>query len=96
MFLFVFSSSAAFLTTPADVIKTRLRVVTREGELAFSGMRDCAFKILQHEGVSAFFKGSMMRIVRSSPQFGITLLAYEKLAHIVLGLHATAPPTNSH
>lgn len=70
---------AAFLTTPADVIKTRLQVVTREGEMAYHGFRDCTTKIYRAEGLGAFFKGSGMRVMRSSPQFGITLWAYEKL-----------------
>lgn len=78
----------------ADVIKTRLQVVTREGELAYTGLRDCTIKLYQHEGMGAFWKGSAMRVARSSPQFGVTLLAYEKLSHI-LGLNAEAPPTNA-
>jgi hypothetical protein len=92
--LFVFVFLAAALTTPADVIKTRLQVVTRDGELAYSGISDCATKILKHEGPSAFFKGSGMRVFRSSPQFGITLLAYEKLASF-FALSAESPPTNA-
>ena len=35
---------------------------------------DCAKKIYQQEGFQAFFKGATMRVLRSSPQFGITLL----------------------
>uniref|UniRef100_A0A7S2XI43 Calmodulin n=1 Tax=Attheya septentrionalis TaxID=420275 RepID=A0A7S2XI43_9STRA len=85
---------AAFLTTPADVIKTRLQVVTRDGDVAYTGMRDCATKIYKQEGWSAFYKGSGMRVSRSSPQFAITLLAYEKLGHF-LGLGFDAPPTNA-
>ena len=86
--------SAAFLTTPADVVKTRLQVVTREGELAYSGIRDCTLKIMKHEGMSAFFKGSGMRVFRSSPQFGITLLAYEQLSRF-FGVDFHSPPTNA-
>lgn len=85
---------AAFLTTPADVIKTRLQVKTRAGEVAYSGIQDCATKVMKYEGFSAFWKGSGMRVCRSSPQFGITLLSYEKLAQF-FGLSANAPPTNA-
>jgi hypothetical protein len=35
-----------------------------------------------------------MRVFRSSPQFGITLLAYEKLASF-FDLSAASPPTNA-
>jgi len=87
---------AAFFTTPADVIKTRLQVVTREGEMTYTGIHDCATKLYRHEGLSSFFKGSGMRVFRSSPQFGITLLSYEKLSQF-FGLEdsAVAPPTNA-
>lgn len=33
----------------------------------------------QEEGFKAFFKGGPARIIRSSPQFGFTLVAYEYL-----------------
>ena len=92
--ILLYRTIAAFLTTPADVVKTRLQVVTREGELAYTGIRDCTAKIMKHEGFSAFFKGSGMRVFRSSPQFGITLLAYETLSQF-LGLNYQSPPTNA-
>lgn len=38
----------------------------------------------QEEGFKALFKGGPARIIRSSPQFGFTLLAYEYL-HKVSG-----------
>eukprot|EP00587_Corethron_hystrix_P001030 CAMPEP_0113316702 /NCGR_PEP_ID=MMETSP0010_2-20120614/11881_1 /TAXON_ID=216773 ORGANISM="Corethron hystrix, Strain 308" /NCGR_SAMPLE_ID=MMETSP0010_2 /ASSEMBLY_ACC=CAM_ASM_000155 /LENGTH=950 /DNA_ID=CAMNT_0000173489 /DNA_START=54 /DNA_END=2903 /DNA_ORIENTATION=- /assembly_acc=CAM_ASM_000155 len=86
---------AAFLTTPADVVKTRLQVVTREGEMAYTGMRDCTTKILKYEGFSAFFKGSGMRVFRSSPQFGVTLVSYEMLSRWMPNTDNYNPPTNA-
>jgi len=85
---------AAFLCTMPDVIKTRLQVARREGDMVYTGIRDCAIKIYRHEGFTAFFKGSAMRVFRSSPQFGITLLAYEKLGNL-FGLTHENPPTNA-
>jgi solute carrier family 25 aspartate/glutamate transporter 12/13 len=70
---------AAYLTTPCDVIKTRLQVEARKGEKAYTGLRHCAASILKDEGFKAFFKGGPARILRSSPQFGFTLAAYEVL-----------------
>ncbi|CAD5119751.1 DgyrCDS8346 [Dimorphilus gyrociliatus] len=70
---------AASLTTPADVIKTRLQVVAREGQTTYSGLFDCAGKIYREEGFRAFWKGAGARVLRSSPQFGVTLMAYELL-----------------
>lgn len=74
---------AAFLTTPADVIKTRLQVEARKGQATYKGIVDCFGKILKDEGPKAFFKGSLARVLRSSPQFGATLVAYEYLQKLL-------------
>lgn len=70
---------AAYLTTPCDVIKTRLQVEARKGEATYTGLRHAARTIWKEEGFTAFFKGGPARIFRSSPQFGFTLAAYEAL-----------------
>ncbi|OJD12663.1 hypothetical protein AJ78_06785 [Emergomyces pasteurianus Ep9510] len=70
---------AAYLTTPCDVIKTRLQVEARKGETKYTSLRHCATTIMKEEGFKAFFKGGPARILRSSPQFGFTLAAYEVL-----------------
>eukprot|EP01121_Diplochlamys_sp_Union-15-3_P006136 TRINITY_DN16648_c0_g1_i1.p1 TRINITY_DN16648_c0_g1~~TRINITY_DN16648_c0_g1_i1.p1 ORF type:complete len:138 (-),score=25.21 TRINITY_DN16648_c0_g1_i1:55-468(-) len=81
--LFLAGSAAGLLaastTTPADVIKTRLQVEARKGDQTYNGIVDCFWKILKSEGPLAFFKGVVPRIFRSSPQFGVTLLAYEMI-----------------
>ncbi len=70
---------AAYLTTPCDVIKTRLQVEARKGETKYTSLRHCAKTVYREEGFRAFFKGGPARILRSSPQFGFTLAAYEVL-----------------
>ncbi|KAK2721465.1 calcium-binding mitochondrial carrier protein Aralar1-like isoform X2 [Artemia franciscana] len=70
---------AASLVTPADVIKTRLQVVARQGQTTYSGVFDAARKIWAEEGGAAFWKGATARVFRSSPQFGVTLVTYELL-----------------
>ncbi|KAG9119656.1 mitochondrial aspartate-glutamate transporter agc1 [Ceratobasidium sp. 392] len=70
---------AAYLATPADVIKTRLQVEARTGQTTYKGITDAFTKIMREEGPKAFFKGGIARVVRSSPQFGFTLVAYEYL-----------------
>ncbi|KAG9314129.1 mitochondrial carrier domain-containing protein [Chiua virens] len=70
---------AAYLTTPADVVKTRLQVEARKGQAHYKGLADAFVKIYREEGFRALFKGGPARILRSSPQFGFTLLAYEYL-----------------
>jgi solute carrier family 25 (mitochondrial aspartate/glutamate transporter), member 12/13 len=74
---------AAYLTTPFDVIKTRLQVEARKGDTAYTGLRHAARTIWKEEGFRAFFKGGPARIFRSSPQFGFTLAAYELLQNVV-------------
>lgn len=70
---------AAYLTTPCDVIKTRLQVEARKGDTTYTSLRHCAKTVWQEEGFKAFFKGGPARILRSSPQFGFTLAGYELL-----------------
>ena len=74
---------AAYLTTPCDVIKTRLQVEARKGEATYTGLRHAAKTIWKEEGFKAFFKGGPARIMRSSPQFGCTLAAYELLQSVI-------------
>ncbi len=74
---------AAYFTTPCDVIKTRLQVEARKGDTTYTGLRHAAKTILKEEGFTAFFKGGPARILRSSPQFGFTLAAYEVLQGVL-------------
>ena len=78
---------AAYLTTPFDVLKTRLQVIPREGETRYTGLMHAARTILREEGWTSFFKGGVARIFRCSPQFGFTLASYELFRQWV------APPT---
>ncbi|CUM49538.1 unnamed protein product [Debaryomyces tyrocola] len=73
---------AAFFTTPADVIKTRLQVESKSNEVKYRGIGHAFKVILKEEGVGAFFKGSIARVFRSSPQFGFTLASYELLQNL--------------
>ncbi|XP_055301852.1 calcium-binding mitochondrial carrier protein Aralar1 isoform X2 [Sitodiplosis mosellana] len=73
---------AASLVTPADVIKTRLQVAARQGQTTYTGVIDAAGKIMREEGPRAFWKGTVARVFRSSPQFGVTLVTYELLQRL--------------
>ncbi|WVQ70836.1 hypothetical protein IAR50_000361 [Cryptococcus sp. DSM 104548] len=70
---------AAYLTTPADVVKTRLQSQARAGQTVYKGIADGLVKIFQEEGLRALFKGGLARVIRSSPQFAVTLACYELL-----------------
>lgn len=74
---------AAYFTTPADVIKTRLQVEARKGQTHYRNIHHAATTIWREEGLRAFFKGGPARIMRSSPQFGCTLAAYEFLQRLL-------------
>ena len=52
-------------------------MVARSGDTRYTGVLDAAAKIYREEGWRAFWKGGIARKMRSSPQFGITLVAYE-------------------
>lgn len=61
-------------TAPLQVLKTRL-TLRKTGQ--YSGMFDCAKKILQKEGVKAFYKGYIPNILGIIPYAGIDLAVYE-------------------
>ncbi|XP_063360224.1 calcium-binding mitochondrial carrier protein Aralar1 [Cydia amplana] len=86
---------AASLVTPADVIKTRLQVVARTGQTTYTGVLDATRKIYAEEGFRAFWKGSVARVFRSSPQFGVTLVTYEILQRLFYVDFGGSRPTGS-
>ncbi|XP_055847672.1 calcium-binding mitochondrial carrier protein Aralar1 isoform X2 [Episyrphus balteatus] len=86
---------AASLVTPADVIKTRLQVVARTGQTTYKGVWDATKKIMAEEGPRAFWKGTAARVLRSSPQFGVTLVTYELLQRMFFVDFGGSQPTGS-
>ncbi len=72
---------AAFLCTPADVIKTRMQTL-RKSSVEPVEMIPTIDTIIKEEGFLAFWKGAGWRVLRSSPQFGITLVVFEYLQNI--------------
>lgn len=57
-----------------QVMKTRL-TLRKTGQ--YSGMFDCAKKILKREGVKAFYKGYIPNLIGIIPYAGIDLAVYE-------------------
>ncbi|GJQ15124.1 hypothetical protein GpartN1_g6915.t1 [Galdieria partita] len=66
-------SLAAVLSTPMDVIKTRLQ----SAHSPYKGIVDCFIRTLHEDGITKFFSGSVARACIVSPLFGIALLFYE-------------------
>ena len=70
---------AAYVTTPLDVIKTRLQTSTdAHGRAKFHSSLAAARHVLQHEGLRAFMKGASARVVWIAPGTAITIAAYEQ------------------
>lgn len=61
---------------PMEVMKTRL-AVAKTGQ--YSGLFDCAKKIIKHEGVKAMYKGYVPNLLGIIPYAGIDLAVYELL-----------------
>lgn len=63
--------------TPMDVVKTRLQVIrSNQGEAAYSGFVDCVQKTYTNEGIKAFYKGAVPRMIVIAPLFGIAQMVY--------------------
>ncbi|XP_020619311.1 mitochondrial glutamate carrier 2-like [Orbicella faveolata] len=62
--------------TPMDVVKTRLQVIRSGGEAAYNGLLDCARKTYVNEGIRAFYKGTVPRMIVIAPLFGIAQTVY--------------------
>lgn len=72
------------------MLKTRL-TLRKTGQ--YSGMFDCAKKILRKEGVKAFYKGYVPNLVGIIPYAGIDLAVYE--VHRLVGGIFTTECNNS-
>jgi len=75
---FIAAIPAAGLTTPADVIKTRMQAKSG-GELIYKGVYDAGRRIYSEEGFKALWKGAGLRCLRTPPQFAVTMFMYEWL-----------------
>jgi len=70
---------AAFMCTPADVIKTRMQT---KNTITPDKIIPTIKNIYMNEGCTAFWKGGGWRVLISSPQFGITLLVFDYLQNL--------------
>lgn len=70
---------AAMLTTPADVLVTKLSTLNRVvgGETSRTGIGMTAARILQEEGLFGFFKGLWQRGLYYAPMIGLFFALYE-------------------
>uniref|UniRef100_A0A4W3J7V2 Solute carrier family 25 member 23a n=1 Tax=Callorhinchus milii TaxID=7868 RepID=A0A4W3J7V2_CALMI len=71
---------------PMEVLKTRL-ALRKTGQ--YSGMANCAKRILKKEGLGAFYKGYVPNMMGIIPYAGIDLAIYETLKNSWLQRYAT-------
>eukprot|EP00850_Spirogloea_muscicola_P003863 SM000016S01851 [mRNA] locus=s16:212596:215028:+ [translate_table: standard] len=77
--------AATSVAAPFDTVKTRMMAVrllpgsTRPYRHSF----DCAYRIVQTEGLLSLYKGWTANYARLGPQTAITFVVYEKLRHAV-------------
>lgn len=64
---------AAALTTPADVVKTRLQAERRAGQTHYKGLFNALVTIPKEEGMKALFKGWSARVIVSARCWGCSL-----------------------
>ena len=81
-------STSALLVNPADVVKTRLQLINKgASDQTYKGIADAFTKILKQEGLTAFFKGGLCRMIVIAPLFGIAQMVYYfGIAEALLGL----------
>ena len=91
-------SASAFVVNPADVVKTRLQLINKGAtDQSYNGIVDAFTSIFKKEGITAFFKGGLCRMIVIAPLFGIAQMVYYfGIAESLLGLEkASAGPAKS-
>lgn len=78
---------AAAVTSPADLVKSRLMVqpvdpATGRGTL-YSNIADCFLRVVRTEGPLALFKGFHTQWLRIGPHTTVSLMVFEELRHLV-------------
>ncbi|DBA67624.1 TPA: hypothetical protein ACH3X2_001362 [Trebouxia sp. C0005] len=81
----VAGAAAAAVTTPFDVVKTRLQ--TRDAQLARKGTLECLVSVAKTGGVRGLFSGWGPRTLRTAAAYGILMSSYE----ICKGIYSTHP-----
>lgn len=73
---------SAFLTTPLDIIKTRLQVQGSTNR--YKGWRDAVGSIWKNDGFMGFWKGSLPRVVWYLPASAVTFTAWQVMRNVFI------------
>ncbi|KAF3930430.1 Mitoferrin-2 [Dactylellina cionopaga] len=68
---------AAAVTTPLDVIKTRMMLLRKDGRHSSSGMVETAKSVIKTEGARAIWRGGLLRSVWTALGSGLYLGTFE-------------------
>jgi len=74
---------ASFLTTPADVMKTKMQAAAGFGTQL--GIPRVAAQIYKTEGLAGFFVGAPVRVGLKAPTLGVALFVVEMLSRMAHG-----------
>ena len=89
----VAAAPAAILATPPDVVKTRMQQARQDVSFGDSLIAEQAINtkaskvlkdLLEEGGAAILFSGWFERVVRSAPQFGVTLAVFDVLNSIAI------------
>jgi len=75
---------SAVVSTPVDVIKTRL-MNQPAGKKLYSGMLDCAVKTVRAEGAIGMYAGFLPAYTRLAPWQLVFFLCFESMNKVVFG-----------
>lgn len=70
---------SVFGNTPIDVVKTRMQGLEAK---RYKNTLDCAIKVFQNEGVTAFYKGTVPRLSRVCLDVAITFMLYDSFMEV--------------
>ncbi|KAM6965024.1 tricarboxylate transport protein B, mitochondrial [Aplochiton taeniatus] len=73
-------AASVFGNTPLDVIKTRMQGLEAH---KYKNTLDCAVKIMRHEGLRGFYKGTVPRLGRVCLDVAIVFIIYEEVVKVL-------------
>ena len=73
------SAAAVAVMIPMDTVKTRLVTQLATDPRAYKGVRDCFLRVLNEEGLGAFYRSLPPRLMSVVPMIAIQFGAYEML-----------------